>query len=688
MERISYLDFDLKISAVGDGYTATVLISPGGQGQATFTLPFSPVELENLILRMTRMRNARRRDSPEMEAARNLGGGLFQAVFQGAVRDCLIKSQATITDQTGLRIKLRLQEAPGLADLPWEFLFDRDEGHFLAQSVYTPIVRYLEFGGIISPLKVALPLQILGIVANPTDYRPPLNAVDEQKRLERALADLIQTNLVKITWLEQATLDGLRRALRTGSYHIFHFIGHGGFDRRSERGVLVFTDEDGRSQDVDAERLGVLLRDHRSLRLAVLNACEGARATADDPFAGVATNLVRQGIPAVVAMQFEISDPSARAFAGEFYAALAQGFPVDAAQAEARKAVYCLPEDVEWGTPVLYLRSVDGVLFNVLTVPATVETSLGVKPIGTVEPSVPVEETGPRIAVSSEQIVDTPLEPKTISVDPEKVLPSDLYTFVYLPECKGWIGRYPVTNFQYQRFLEAGDYASKDYWMNFPKYGSPPDYAPPGNMGDEGWQWLQKALKDKELSRDGKRIEPRRWREGDFGIQRPGAPVVKVTWYEANAYCKWLNANWNKQPESRDNEGFTPREIRLPTEKEWIAAAGGANPQRRFPWDLEGQATEKVEEIVRRANVSESKIGRTTPVGAYPLGQSPFGVWDLAGNVWEWQANLYGKDGSFFALRGGSFSYRAEFARLSYRYNSHLPSRWSFGGFRVFVSPS
>ena len=128
--------------------------------------------------------------------------------------------------------------------------------------------------------------------------------------------------------------------------------------------MLVFEDEWAHSALVDAETLGVLLHDHHSLRLAVLNACEGARSAADDPFAGVATTLVRQGIPAVVAMQFVITDRAALAFAEEFYAAVADGFPVDTAVAEARKAILSAPNEVEWGTPVLFLRTGNGVLFD------------------------------------------------------------------------------------------------------------------------------------------------------------------------------------------------------------------------------------------------------------------------------------------------------------------------------------
>jgi hypothetical protein len=129
--------------------------------------------------------------------------------------------------------------------------------------------------------------------------------------------------------------------------------------------VLLLEDEEGRGRPVSGQYLGTLMHDERTLRLAVLNACEGARTSRADPFAGTAQSLVQQGVPAVIAMQFEITDQAAVAFTHEFYAALADGYPVDAALAEARKAVFAQGNDVEWGTPVLTMRAPDGRIFDV-----------------------------------------------------------------------------------------------------------------------------------------------------------------------------------------------------------------------------------------------------------------------------------------------------------------------------------
>ena len=124
-------------------------------------------------------------------------------------------------------------------------------------------------------------------------------------------------------------------------------------------------DDHGRARLVGGEDLGTLLHDHRSLRLAVLNSCEGARGDRADPFSGTAQSLIQQGIPAVVAMQFEITDDAAITFGHVLYEAIADGYPLDAATAEARKAIYADGNLTEWGTPVLYSRAPDGRIFDI-----------------------------------------------------------------------------------------------------------------------------------------------------------------------------------------------------------------------------------------------------------------------------------------------------------------------------------
>src|SRR5690606_31747086 len=101
-----------------------------------------------------------------------------------------------------------------------------------------------------------------------------------------------------------------------------------------------------------------------TIRLVVLNSCQSAASNSANPFAGIASSLVTRGIPAVVAMQYRISDAAATVFAEEFYRALTDTLPIDSAVSEARRAIANRLHNLEWATPVLYLRSADGILFT------------------------------------------------------------------------------------------------------------------------------------------------------------------------------------------------------------------------------------------------------------------------------------------------------------------------------------
>jgi hypothetical protein len=170
---------------------------------------------------------------------------------------------------------------------------------------------------------------------------------------------------VELDWLEPATPRALRHALRDGNYHVLHYVGHSAFTNEGEGMLYLERESDGQSVGVDETLFANLLSDQDRLRLVVLNSCEGARTTLTDPYAGVATTLVQLGVPAVVAMQFEISDDAALLFAEELYTNLiGRQDPIDAAVAEARKAVYTEIDAIEWATPVLFLRDPDVELFR------------------------------------------------------------------------------------------------------------------------------------------------------------------------------------------------------------------------------------------------------------------------------------------------------------------------------------
>jgi hypothetical protein len=296
---------------------------------------------------------------------RRFGTALFDAVFRNGVRVALSASIVAAENAgRGLRLRLRLADCPELADLPWEYLFDPASQAFLALSEWTPVVRYLDVAAPVTSLPVAPPLSILVQVASPADA-PRLDAEAELDRLHRALRPIERSGLIRITRVPGGSLAALQDALRHGVYHVFHFIGHGAFSQLHADGFLLFEGGRGAARLASGPELATLLAGHHTLRLAVLNACEGARSTRTDPFSGVAQSLVRGRIPAVVAMQFEITDEAAAVFARELYEAVADDYPLEAAVAEARKALRHEVDAVEWGTPVLHLRAPTGDIFTV-----------------------------------------------------------------------------------------------------------------------------------------------------------------------------------------------------------------------------------------------------------------------------------------------------------------------------------
>jgi formylglycine-generating enzyme required for sulfatase activity/energy-coupling factor transporter ATP-binding protein EcfA2 len=222
-----------------------------------------------------------------------------------------------------------------------------------------------------------------------------------------------------------------------------------------------------------------------------------------------------------------------------------------------------------------------------------------------------------------------------------------------------WIGRYPVTNAQFARFVETDGYARREFWS------------------DEGWAWrtgeydsqapdyLQSWLKQRPPE---KRDRPFWW--GDPERANPIFPVVGVSWFEAQACANWL-ATWLVEqtdlPADLRAALSKGAVTRLPTEEEWERAVRGTDG-RQYPWgdalDLTllncadawaGQVLddEGWEKWWREEKGYEQ--ASSTAVSTYPDGISPEGLWDGAGNVWEWTASEWAPGSGTRALRGGSW---------------------------------
>jgi len=232
-----------------------------------------------------------------------------------------------------------------------------------------------------------------------------------------------------------------------------------------------------------------------------------------------------------------------------------------------------------------------------------------------------------------------------------------------------YISRYPITNAQYDAFVQAPDgFRDSQWWDGLAECDN---QSPPPKYG------------------------------GVYDL--PNHPVINVTWYQAVAFCRWLNHRfqmadfrfqiWDVTTSSPVTRHLPSSSVlRLPTEAEWEKAARGTDG-RKYPW---GDTI-----TIEHANYSDTEIGTTSAVGCFSNGVSQYGVLDMSGNVWEWCATKWVENYSDYfsqevnqlggasarVLLGGSFSYDTWFARWAYRLLDPPRSRSRNDGFRVALSP-
>jgi hypothetical protein len=302
--------------------------------------------------------------TPAERVVRDAGAALFTALLGTGEVAGRYRASAALADERGegLRIVLRI-DAPELAGLPWEAMYDYWAGGYVCR--HHQLVRHVPVASVPPPLQVRTPLRVLGVISAPRGWAS-LDVSREHEQLVQALAGPAGQGLAEVAWAP-STWAGLHEMLLAGPWHVLHFIGHGDFDPDRDEGVLALTDEDGRADLVEASRFADLLRQARPMpRLVVLNSCSGAATGPGDLFSGMAAALARSGVAAVAAMQFSISDRAAIAFARGFYAALAHGRGVDESVSAGRIAILGTSgRTLEWITPVIYLRGNDTQLFTI-----------------------------------------------------------------------------------------------------------------------------------------------------------------------------------------------------------------------------------------------------------------------------------------------------------------------------------
>jgi CHAT domain-containing protein len=355
--------FDLLLT---DPAAVRVIASPGGDTSTALQM--------NLQVEELRARYQRLLDHPNLseEQLRELGEELFDALMSGQVARLFYKSLGAIQDENGgLHIRLRI-ESPALAGLPWELLFSQEEGGFLVATADFTLSRYHPVPLPVEALQTALPLRILVLVSAPADL-PPLNVEAEIEALNQGLKTMLSTGGVELLIEEDARRERLLTRLQGETIHALHFVGHGGWEAEEGHGV-VFLEKttNGLTQPmgdlVDAAAFAELLSASTSLRLVTLNACNTAYEEAQAGFAGIASQLVQRGTPAVIAMRNAIEDQVAITFAKHLYGNLASGSPINIALTRTRQQLRLDQgaNPAAFSTPVLYMHAPKGNLFKLV----------------------------------------------------------------------------------------------------------------------------------------------------------------------------------------------------------------------------------------------------------------------------------------------------------------------------------
>jgi formylglycine-generating enzyme required for sulfatase activity len=229
------------------------------------------------------------------------------------------------------------------------------------------------------------------------------------------------------------------------------------------------------------------------------------------------------------------------------------------------------------------------------------------------------------------------------------------FAWIEIPGKSYSIAKYPVTNAQFAKFIDAGGYNNEHWWT---KAG--------WKAREEGWHWDNDWIPsgtpwtEPRLSRNSK------WNGGEH-------PIIGVSWYEAVAFCLWLSET-------------TGESIMLPTEEQWQYAAQG-NDGRTFPWGNDWNTSK----CRNRVEISIFEAESPSPVTRYEgKGNSPFGVVDMAGNIWEWcLTDNYGTndidtDSERRVLRGGAWNSREVDTFRCNNYIIREPyARGSESGFRI-----
>ena len=354
MAHCSFIDFEITVH----GQQAPYLVHAAYRQQTASSMLAEDAAHPAWAARLARL--AATRGQPGQEELETIGSLLYHQLFHADVRELWIQARGDLErSSAGICIRLMAQP-PAVAALPWEALYDPDRRVVFAGSLRTPLVRSERLQrqvGLSRPLAAALPLRLLA--ALPTDPSEQIDGAAELNRLQAVLAPSGQ--VVVQTLKGQFSVVDLRQKIAALQPDIVHLVTHG-----SPEGVLLWQQE--QAVLTPAPALRTALEGTESVKLVVLNACATAAAgSLHQGLASVGAHLLQAGIPAVIAMQFDVEEEVATKFTQYFYQELFGGScpgQVLRAVSLARSNLYALhPASLGYTTPILWLNSAEGQLF-------------------------------------------------------------------------------------------------------------------------------------------------------------------------------------------------------------------------------------------------------------------------------------------------------------------------------------
>jgi hypothetical protein len=352
---MDYSNFDLKLFGEGPRRFYVEVI---GSPQSMLRDPVA-LEIPDGLLARWRELSGGARDCER--ASEELGRALHSTLFPPAVMEVWHASRQLLGPRARLRLRLDIR-TPQLSAVPWELI--HDGGWYVARTRGTPVVRHPSGHPPIPPVSDSGPLNVLVLTSAPRAAPSLPEAEREVEAVMRSFSGLkAEGKAGRVDLIRHVTKESLRCRLQEHEYHVLHFIGHGEFE--DEKGYLVFEDEGGGVELIGGEALAYRFKES-ALRLLFLNSCKSAVASSRGVLLGVAQAALAAGVPAAVAMQDEIGDAAAAAFAREFYKMLAKGSPLEVCVFEGRLGISegKGPRCADWAVPVLFSNAEEGLLWK------------------------------------------------------------------------------------------------------------------------------------------------------------------------------------------------------------------------------------------------------------------------------------------------------------------------------------